>query len=73
METLEVTIKHPKVMRGSGDDRIVVFGLGNFMCPIRAMKKFQNFWGNKAAAYMPVFRHAKGHYLTAQRLNSTLS
>ena len=73
VETLEITIKHPKVMRGSGDDRIVVFSLDNFMCPVRAMKKFRASWGTEARDDMPVFRHATGRCLTARRLNSTLA
>ena len=72
VKTMVIHVKSPKVDRvGAGDD-IVVAELGNFMCPISAMKKYREVIRLKEEAGMPVFRVKSGACFTGADLNAKL-
>ena len=72
LEVLKVHIKSPKIDRiGAGDD-IEVFQLNNFMCPIKAMKKYKQVSKIKEEPDMPVFRLSSGGCMTGKGMNKRL-
>ena len=72
VETMIVHIKSPKIDRlGAGDD-IVIAELGNFMCPVRAMKKYRETVKLKEEPNLPVFRVKSGSCFTGADFNKQL-
>ena len=72
VETMVIHIKSPKIDRlGAGDD-IVISELGNFMCPVRAMKKYREKSRLKEEPKLPVFRYESGSCFTGADFNKQL-
>ena len=72
VETMEIFIKSPKVDRVGAGDNIVVAELGNFMCPISAMKKYREEIKMKEDPDMPVFRVKSGDCFSGAEFNQKL-
>ena len=72
VETMVIHVKSPKVDRlGVGDD-IVITELGNFMCPVRAMRNYRKESKLKEEPDLPVFRVESGGCFTGADLNKQL-
>ena len=72
VEAIVIHVKSPKVDRlGAGDD-IVITELGNFMCPVRAMKKYREKSKLKEEPNLPVFRCESGSCFTGADFNKQL-
>lgn len=72
VETMVIHVKSPKIDRlGVGDD-IVIAELGNFMCPLRAMRKYREVSNLEEDPNLPVFRVKSGGCFTGSEFNKQL-
>ena len=72
LETMVIHIKSPKIDRlGAGDD-VVISELGNFMCPLRAMKNYREVSKLEEDPNLPVFRVKSGGCFTGADFNKQL-
>ena len=72
VETMVIHVKSPKIDRlGAGDD-IVIAELGNFMCPLRAMRKYREVSNLEEDPNLPVFRVESGGCFTGSEFNKQL-
>ena len=69
---IQVHIKSPKVDRIGAGDKIEVFELKNFMCPVKALEKYRSICKIKEEPKMPVFRQKCGKCLTGKGMNGRL-
>jgi site-specific recombinase XerC len=72
VEWVSVHVKSPKVDRVGAGDRIQVFQLGSFMCPVAAMSKWRKESKLVEECEMPVFRHESGLCLTGAEVNKMM-
>ena len=72
LDLIQVHIKSPKVDRIGAGDKIEVFELKNFMCPVKALKKYRTVSKVKEEPKMPVFRLESGKCLTGKGMNQRL-
>ena len=73
VKVIQVHVKSPKVDRVGAGDKIQVFQLGNFMCPVESMKKYREEMKVKEDPEMPVFRKSSGMCMTGAEINKKLS
>jgi site-specific recombinase XerC len=72
IEAVSMHVKSPKVDRVGAGDKIQVFELGNFMCPVAAMRKWMERSKLKQEEKMPVFRMESGVLMTGAEMNRRL-
>ena len=72
LDLIQVHVKSPKIDRIGAGDKIEVFELKNFMCPVKAFKKYKKVCKCKEEPRMPVFRHKSGKCFTGKEINKRL-
>ena len=72
IQTLKVTIKHPKEERLSLGVVLDIFESGDFMCPVQAFQKWMKDKVVRLQTHKPLFRLADGRNYTGAMFNKDL-
>ena len=71
-ESVTLTLKAPKEVRGLGTVQVEVFKVGGDLCPVAAFEKFKRENKLGENRNLPVFRWESGRNITLGRMNQIL-